>query len=211
MAYKIQEIFYSVQGEGFHAGKPAIFLRFMHCNFWTGNEADRASAVCRFCDTQFMTPNPNLMGGRYAHADELVERTLSLWPKNSLHRPFVVLTGGEPMLQVDAELIDAFHRLGTYLAIETNGSLVVPDTIDWICVSPKTPTLVQNHGDELKLVFPQETLGPEDFDALSFQHFYLQPMDNSAQSDNTQKALAYCLADPRWTLSLQLQKILAIK
>jgi 7-carboxy-7-deazaguanine synthase len=177
MAYKIQEIFYSVQGEGHHSGKPAIFLRFMHCNFWTGKEEDRASAICQFCDTNFIEPNQRMHGGKYPDAQRLVTQALNLWPKASEVKPFIILTGGEPMLQVDESLIDTFHAAGAYLAIETNGSLKVPSNIDWICVSPKAWPIKQTQGDELKLVYPQLTLLPEQFADMAFQHFFLQPMD----------------------------------
>jgi 7-carboxy-7-deazaguanine synthase (Cx14CxxC type) len=183
----------------------------MHCNFWTGKEEDRAQAICSFCDTNFIDPNLQLHGGKYANAQTLVETCLSLWPSETSTQPTVILTGGEPMLQVDDALINAFHAAGAYLAIETNGSLEVPSNIDWICVSPKAWPIKQTQGDELKLVYPQLTLLPEQFADMAFQHFFLQPMDGLEKQKNTLRTLEYCLKHPQWSLSLQLQKILAIK
>lgn len=205
--YKIKEIFYSLQGEGFHAGRPAIFVRFTGCNLWSGREEDRSKAICSFCDTDFVGMDGQ-NGGRYS-ALSLVAKIKELWPDDS--GPFVVCTGGEPLLQLDQGLVDTFRQNELYVAIETNGSLEVPKGIDWVCVSPKASTsLVVTKGDELKLVFPQKENRPIDFVHLNFSHFYLQPKDGVNLIDNTQQAMAYCLQHPQWNFSIQLQKILKI-
>jgi 7-carboxy-7-deazaguanine synthase len=207
--YKVKEIFFTLQGEGYHAGRPAVFCRFTGCNLWSGREEDRADAVCDFCDTEFVGTD-GLNGGRYL-ADELAEKVKSLWPDASKGRPFVVCTGGEPLLQLDTALIDAFHQVGLEIAVETNGTLEAPDGIDWICVSPKADAAVkQIHGHELKLVYPQAKALPERFEDLSFDHFYLQPMDGPNQLENTQKCLAYIFEHPQWSLSVQTHKWLNI-
>ena len=207
--YKVKEIFFTLQGEGYHAGRPAVFCRFTGCNLWSGREEDRADAVCDFCDTEFVGTD-GLNGGRY-QADELAEKVKGLWPDTSKGKPFVVCTGGEPLLQLDTPLIDAFHRVGLEIAVETNGTLEAPAGIDWICVSPKADAAVkQMHGHELKLVYPQTKAMPERFEDLSFDHFYLQPMDGPDQLENTQKCLAYIFEHPQWSLSVQTHKWLNI-
>jgi len=208
--YQVKEIFYTLQGEGANAGTPAVFCRFAGCNLWSGREADRASAVCRFCDTDFVgTDGPG--GGKFASAGELVKACRAAITAHNGPR-LAVLTGGEPMLQVDAQLIDAFHEQGFAIAVETNGTLPVPDEIDWICVSPKAgAALQQTRGDELKLVFPQPELPPEAMRGLDFDHFFLQPMDGPAQAENTAAAIAYCMANPPWRLSVQTHKVLGIR
>ncbi|HMN37800.1 MAG TPA: 7-carboxy-7-deazaguanine synthase [Hyphomicrobium sp.] len=208
--YQVKEIFYTLQGEGANAGTPAVFCRFAGCNLWSGREADRASAVCRFCDTDFVgTDGPG--GGKFASAGELVNACRAAITAHNGPR-LAVLTGGEPMLQVDAQLIDAFHEQGFAIAVETNGTLPVPDEIDWICVSPKAgAALQQTRGDELKLVFPQPELPPEAMRGLDFDHFFLQPMDGPAQAENTAAAIAYCMANPPWRLSVQTHKVLGIR
>ena len=207
--YAIKEIYYTIQGEGVHAGKPAIFCRFSGCNLWSGLEKDRTSAVCQFCDTDFWGTD-GVNGGKYS-ASELVEKCTLLWPKDSNATPFVVCTGGEPLLQLDTPLINRFHAAMFYIAIETNGTLDIPPGIDWVCVSPKAgANTIVKKGDELKLVYPQEGLDPKDFEEWDFKHFSLQPMDNENIGDNTEKALQYCLQHPKWNLSIQVHKILNI-
>ena len=211
MTYAVKEIFYTLQGEGANAGRPAVFCRFAGCNLWTGREADRAEAVCRFCDTDFVGTNgPG--GGKFASARELAAAVAATWPATDpLARALVVCTGGEPLLQLDPPLIEALHSVGFEIAVETNGTLPPPAGIDWLCVSPKAEApLVQRRGDELKLVYPQDGAEPERFADLDFRHFFLQPMDGPAQEANTRAALAYCLAHPRWRLSLQTHKLLGI-
>ena len=209
MAYRIKEVFYSLQGEGFHSGRPAVFCRFSHCNLWTGREADRDSAICRFCDTDFVgTDGQN--GGRFDTPDALTTHLLHCWPDADV-QPFVVLTGGEPLLQVDAALLDALRQAGFEIAVETNGTLRAPVGIDWLTVSPKAGApLIQTRGDELKLVYPQKGLPPEKLSRLDFRYFYLQPMDGPQQQENIRKALNYCLHHPQWRLSLQIHKLLGI-
>lgn len=206
--YSVKEIFYTLQGEGANAGRAAVFCRFAGCNLWSGREKDRATAQCLFCDTDFVgTDGPG--GGRFATASDLAGacRTAAGPAGASL----VVLTGGEPMLQVDELLLDALHKEGFEIAIETNGTLPVPASIDWICVSPKTGTeLQQRTGHELKLVFPQDDLPPEAVESLSFAHRFLQPMDGPERDRNTALAVAYCKAHPRWRLSLQSHKLIGI-
>ena len=212
MSYGVKEIFYTLQGEGAQTGRPAVFCRFAGCNLWSGREEDRATAVCRFCDTDFVGTDW-MNGGRFAPADELAEAVAKVWPHTSdpVARPFVVCTGGEPLLQLDAPLIDAFHRQGFEIAIETNGTRAAPAGIDWICVSPKAGAdLVQRSGDELKLVFPQPGAEPELFESLAFRYFSLQPMDGPERERNTRLAVRYCLEHPRWRLSLQTHKLLGI-
>jgi 7-carboxy-7-deazaguanine synthase len=209
--YVVKEIYYTLQGEGAQAGRPAVFCRFAGCNLWSGREADRADAVCDFCDTDFVgTDGPG--GGRFADADRLAQACRDAWRGNSGTPPFVVLTGGEPMLQVDGPLIDTLHLAGFEVAIETNGTLPVLPSIDWICVSPKTGApLRQRSGDELKLVYPQDALWPEEVQALDFTHFLLQPMDDGAKTlANLRAATDYCLAHPKWRLSLQTHKLLGL-
>jgi 7-carboxy-7-deazaguanine synthase len=208
--YQVKEIFYTLQGEGANAGTPAVFCRFAGCNLWSGREADRSSAQCRFCDTDFVGTD-GAGGGKFETADDLARACRQA--VTASHGPaMVVLTGGEPMLQVDQPLIDALHARGFSIAIETNGTLPVPDGIDWVCVSPKAGTaLVQTHGDELKVVFPQAGLDPASLLELDFEHRYLQPMDGPEQGANTDAAIAYCMAHPPWRLSLQTHKVLGIR
>jgi 7-carboxy-7-deazaguanine synthase len=209
MAYTVKEIFYTLQGEGAQTGRPAVFCRFAGCNLWTGRETDRATAICGFCDTDFVgTDGPG--GGRFSAADELAGAVAAAWPEGSDGR-FVVCTGGEPLLQLDAAAIEALHGRGFEVAVETNGTQPLPPGLDWICVSPKAGAELRvDTGDELKLVFPQEGAEPPRFEALRFRHFFLQPMDGPALAANTQAALRYCLAHPRWRLSLQTHKLLGI-
>ncbi len=213
MSYSVKEVFYSLQGEGFHSGRPAIFCRMSKCNLWTGREADRATAICQFCDTDFIgTDGQN--GGKFTNAEALCQHLLQFWPKNSGQPPFVVLTGGEPLLQVDQTLVDQLHTHQIEIAIETNGTKSAPECVDWICMSPKAnaPLLLES-GDELKLVFPQPALMPEKVAHLAYNHFYLQPMDDTdplVTQQNIQQAVAYCLAHPQWKLSLQTHKLLGI-
>jgi 7-carboxy-7-deazaguanine synthase len=209
--YAIKEIYYTLQGEGAQAGRPAVFCRFAGCNLWSGREEARAEATCNFCDTDFVgTDGPG--GGKFADAKALADACRATWRGNSGTPPFVVLTGGEPMLQVDEALIDALHRTGFEIAIETNGTVPVPRAIDWICVSPKAGApLVQRSGDELKLVYPQDVFDPSALEGLDFSHFLLQPMDAGADSPgNLRAAIDYCLAHPKWRLSVQTHKLLGL-
>lgn len=208
MGYAVKELFYTLQGEGAHAGRPAVFCRFTGCNLWSGREVDRARAVCRFCDTDFVgTDGPG--GGRFEDAEALAGAVRDAWPGGGA--PYVVCTGGEPLLQLDRSLVDALHRAGFEIAIETNGTLAPPDGIDWICVSPKAGSeLVLRAGDELKLVYPQVGAEPEKYVDLAFGRFFLQPMDGPHREANTRAALAYCLDHPAWSLSLQTHKLLGI-
>lgn len=210
MSYAVKEIFLTLQGEGAHAGRAAVFCRFAGCNLWSGREADRADAVCRFCDTDFVGTDGTL-GGRYATAGALADTIASQWIGGEADR-YVVLTGGEPMLQVDATLIEALHARGFTVAAETNGTIMPPPGLDWICVSPKAGApLVLRAGHELKLVYPQEGIAPEDFAGLAFERFSLQPMDGPDIAQATERAIAYCLAHPQWRLSLQTHKTLGIR
>jgi 7-carboxy-7-deazaguanine synthase (Cx14CxxC type) len=209
--YSVKEIYYTLQGEGAQTGRPAVFCRFAGCNLWSGLERDREQAVCGFCDTDFVgTDGPG--GGKFADAAALAQAVATQWPGDeSNSRPYVVCTGGEPLLQIDAPLIVALHALGFEIGVETNGTLAAPTGLDWICVSPKADApLVQTQGDELKLVYPQIDAPPERFAALAFRHFYLQPMDGPERTGNTQAAVAYCLAHPQWRLSLQTHKLVGI-
>ncbi|HEY8104684.1 MAG TPA: 7-carboxy-7-deazaguanine synthase [Gemmatimonadales bacterium] len=210
MAYSVKEIFYTLQGEGAQTGRPAVFCRFAGCNLWSGREADRATAVCTFCDTDFVdTDGPG--GGRFATAAALAAAVAAAWPPGTDSRRFVVCTGGEPLLQLDAALVRALHAEDFAIAVETNGTRQPPPGLDWTCVSPKAGAeLVLVQGNELKLVYPQAGAEPERFEALAFEHFFLQPMDGPARDANTEAALRYCLAHPRWRLSLQTHKLLGI-
>jgi len=210
MTYAVKEIFYTLQGEGRNAGRAAVFCRFAGCNLWSGRESDRAKAVCTFCDTDFVGTD-GVGGGRFASAAALAEAVAACWPEGAREQRLVVLTGGEPLLQVDDALVAALHAQGFEIALETNGTLPPPAGIDWICVSPKAGAeLVVSRGDELKLVFPQPGAEPERFEHLAFAHFLLQPMDGPVQAANTVAAVAYCLAHPHWRLSLQTHKFLGI-
>jgi len=210
MSYAAKEIFYTLQGEGAQAGRAAVFCRFAGCNLWSGRESDRASAICRFCDTDFVDVNgPG--GGRFSTPEDLAEAVAQKWPESSSGRRFVVCTGGEPLLQLDLPLINALHARGFEIAVETNGTIAAPPGIDWICVSPKIgSTLVQKSGDELKLVFPQIGGDPRQFEELGFRHFLIQPMDGPDREVNTHLAVRYCLEHPKWRLSLQTHKMLGI-
>ena len=209
--YHVKEIFYTLQCEGANAGTPAVFCRFAGCNLWSGREEDRATAQCQFCDTQFVGTDGD-GGGKFETADDLARACRKMCNATVTGPTLIVLTGGEPMLQVDKALIDALHLRGFNIAIETNGTLPVPDTIDWICVSPKAGVeLKQTCGDELKLVFPQPSLMPELCEGLDFEHRFLQPLDGPAQAANTKAAMAYCMANPPWRLSVQTHKMLGIR
>lgn len=212
MTYSVREMYYTLQGEGAHTGRPAVFLRFAGCNLWSGREEHRSEAVCRFCDTEFVgTGGPG--GGKFETAGELASSARKLWPSAATGQPYIVCTGGEPLLQLDEPLIDALHAAGFLVGVETNGTLAAPAGIDWLCVSPKgAAPLAQRSGDELKLVYPQvePEAQPENFAALRFEHFYLQPLDGADTDENTKRAVAYCLEHPQWKLSLQTHKILGI-
>ncbi|HEY8165408.1 MAG TPA: 7-carboxy-7-deazaguanine synthase [Gemmatimonadaceae bacterium] len=210
MTYTVKEIFYTIQGEGANAGKAAVFCRFSGCNLWSGREEDRSRAVCKFCDTDFVGTGPE--GGRFATADLLARRVRDAWRGGFETKPLVVCTGGEPLLQLDENLITALHDEGLTVAVETNGTRVAPDGIDWICVSPKAGApLVQRSGDELKLVYPQDGAEPEAFESLDFDHFFLQPMDGPDIEANTRRAIEYCMANPQWRLSIQTHKLVGIR
>lgn len=207
--YSVKEIFYTLQGEGARAGRPAVFLRFSGCNFWNGKEEDRNSAICNFCDTDFVGTDGNL-GGKY-NAKELAQLVLSLWPDINTGRPYVVCTGGEPLLQLDRFLIDELHNTGFEIAVETNGSIEAPDKLDWICSSPKTKDRLRVlRGNELKLIYPQNNLTPSDFEKLDFDHFYLQAMDGPFVKENIQLCIQYCLEHPNWMHSLQTHKMVGL-
>jgi 7-carboxy-7-deazaguanine synthase (Cx14CxxC type) len=225
MPYAVKELFYTLQGEGAQAGSPAVFCRFAGCNLWTGREEDRHKATCKFCDTQFVGTD-GLNGGKFATPSELAKRAGEIWDGGNPGRravrtradaptrpraALVVCTGGEPLLQLDRAMVDAFHAEGFRVAVETNGTQPAPEGIDWICVSPKSDApVVLTRGNELKLVFPQEDAMPERFESLDFEQFFLQPMDGPVVAENTSKAVAYCLAHPKWRLSLQTHKLLGI-
>jgi len=210
MTYQVKEIYYTLQGEGARAGRPAVFLRFDGCNLWSGREDDRTTAVCQFCDTDFVGTNgPG--GGKFATADALADAVASNWPRGGQGKPYVVCTGGEPLLQLDASLIRALHAQGFEIGIETNGTIQPPDGIDWICVSPKAGSdIVVTKGNELKLVFPQSNGVPERYASLDFDCFYLQPMDGPDRTHNTAAAVRYCLDHPQWRLSVQTHKLIGI-
>lgn len=209
MTYAVKEIFYTLQGEGKHAGRPAVFCRFAGCNLWSGREEDRATAACTFCDTDFVGTN-GIGGGKFPTPDSLADAVQATWRGVGGER-YVVCTGGEPTLQLDEPLVEALHQRGFTVAIETNGTRPVASGVDWICVSPKgTNPLIQTSGNELKLVFPQPAAMPDRFENLSFDHLLLQPMDGDQLEENTAAAVAWCLKHPRWHLSLQTHKILRI-
>jgi 7-carboxy-7-deazaguanine synthase len=211
MIYSVKEIYYTLQGEGAQAGRAAVFLRFAGCNLWSGLEKDRADAVCRFCDTDFVgTDGPG--GGKFADAAALARAVFAEWPERAKGKPYVVCTGGEPLLQLDKALILALHDEGFEIGIETNGTLLPPPGIDWICVSPKANAAQKlKHGDELKLIYPQDGAAPERYAGQDFRHFFLQPMDSPDRAANTQAATEYCLKNPRWRLSLQTHKLIGIR
>ncbi|MFK7845770.1 MAG: 7-carboxy-7-deazaguanine synthase [Rhodothermales bacterium] len=218
MAYAVKEIFYSLQGEGLHAGRPAVFLRFSGCNLWSGREQDRATAICQFCDTDFFGTNGS-EGGKYGSAKSLADQVSDMWPvpdtaaePSGKRNKYVVCSGGEPLLQLDDELIKALKARGFEVAVETNGTVLPPDGLDWICVSPKAGAeTILVSGNELKLVYPQKGAAPETFEGLAFDHFFLQPMDGPALEENTQLTLNYCLENPKWRLSIQSHKLLQIQ
>ena len=212
MTYAVKEIFYTLQGEGAQAGRAAVFCRFAGCNLWSGREQDRAGAVCSFCDTDFVG-TAGQGGGKFATAAELAAAVAARWPQDRPGRPYVVCTGGEPLLQLDEALVEAFHAQGFEVAVETNGTQPAPPGLDWICVSPKADAeLVLTRGDELKLVYPQPAAQPERFAGLDFQHFFLQPMDAPLlQAQHTRAAVAYCMAHPQWRLSVQMHKMVGIE
>ncbi len=206
--YKIKEIYYTIQGEGFHTGRPAVFCRFTGCNLWSGREEDRHKAVCQFCDTDFWGTD-GVNGGRY-DAGSLADFIQSLWP-DSKSNVFVVCTGGEPALQLDQALVDEFHAHNFEIAIETNGTVTLPAGIDWVCVSPKAASdIIVKEGHELKLVYPQKENHPTNFEDFHFDHFFLQPLDDAEKTINTRKCIDYCLAHPKWKLSVQTHKYLGI-
>ena len=214
MTYAVKERFYTLQGEGAQAGRPAVFCRFAGCNLWSGREQDRASAVCNFCDTDFVGTDGE-GGGKFASAESLADAIDSLWPRDAqgrrLGRPYVVCTGGEPLLQLDTPLIEALHARGFEIAVETNGTQPAPEGLDWICVSPKADAeIVLTKGHELKLVYPQPLAMPERFEQLDFQHFFLQPLDSILQKQHTREAVAYCMSHPQWRLSVQMHKVVGI-
>ena len=209
VTYSVKELFYTLQGEGARAGRAAVFLRFAGCNLWSGREQDRAEAICQFCDTDFVGTNGD-GGGKFETAEALASAVKARWPGGGA--PYVVCTGGEPLLQLDVTLIDALHARGFEIAIESNGTLPAPSGIDWICVSPKANAeFVQRSGNELKLVYPQAGADPAQYDGLAFDHFFLSPMDSPERDANTQAAIAYCLAHPQWRLSLQTHKFLGMR
>ena len=208
--YSIKETYFTIQGEGFHTGRSAVFVRFAGCNLWSGHEKDRAKAICKFCDTDFVgIDGPG--GGKFSTASKLADHILSKWPKGTNTEPFVVCTGGEPLLQIDSELVEALHDNKFEIAIETNGTIKPPQGIDWICVSPKAESdVLINKGDELKLVYPQEGAEPSKYEHLEFDYFSLQPMDSDQIEENTKKTIEYCNQHPLWRLSLQTHKFLGI-
>lgn len=212
MTFAVKEIYYTLQGEGVHTGRPAVFCRFSGCNLWTGRESDRGRAVCQFCDTDFVGTD-GVRGGKYESATCLAKQIAEAWPErlDVSHQRFVVCTGGEPLLQMDQQLVDELHALQFEIAIETNGTLPPPSDVDWLSVSPKVRAeCVVQSGDELKLVFPQYGCDPRDYEGLQFRHFYLQPMDGPNVDENVRLATEYCLEHPRWRLSLQTHKILGL-
>ena len=210
MTYSVKEIYYTLQGEGARAGRAAVFLRFAGCNLWSGLERDRGKAVCKFCDTDFVGTD-GTGGGRFVDAEALADAVAAQWPKDLRAQPYVVCTGGEPLLQIDDALVGALHAKGFEVGIETNGTLEPPAGIDWICMSPKADApLVLKRGHELKLIYPQDGAPPERYADLDFAHFFLQPMDNPARAANTDAATRYCLDHPQWRLSLQTHKLLGI-
>jgi 7-carboxy-7-deazaguanine synthase (Cx14CxxC type) len=210
MSYAVKEIFYTLQGEGAQAGRAAVFCRFAGCNLWSGREEDRATAICRFCDTDFVGLN-GAGGGRFETAEDLAQAIRGQWPVDRGGSRFVVFTGGEPLLQLDRVLIDVLHENDFEIAVETNGTVVAPVGIDWVCVSPKAGApLVQTSGDELKLVYPQPEAQPHEFEHLDFRNFFLQPMDGPDRERNSQLVVRYCMEHPKWRLSLQTHKIVGI-
>jgi 7-carboxy-7-deazaguanine synthase len=210
MGYAVKEIFFTLQGEGAHAGRSAVFCRFAGCNLWSGKEADRLASICTFCDTDFVGTDGD-GGGKFASAEELADAIAGKWPNHDTDWRFVVCTGGEPLLQLDTQLIDALHRHNFYIAIETNGTIPVPDGIDWVCVSPKSGSCLSvRHGDELKVVFPQE-VDPCSYAQLEFHHFFIQPKDGANAKESLRSAIQFCSENPKWRLSLQTHKLIGIR
>lgn len=212
MSYQVKEIFYSLQGEGLQAGRPAIFIRFCGCNLWSGRETDRhaPNTICHFCDTDFRLPAKE-SGGQFSSAAELADRALSHWPDPTI-RPYIIFTGGEPLLQLDRVLCDEFHNRGAIIGCETNGTIATTLPLDWLAVSPKIGApLNQKHGNELKIVFPQSGLNPQDYCNLSFDYFFLQPCDNDHAADNLRQTVDYCQKHPQWRLSIQLHKVIGVE
>ena len=210
MSYSIKTLYYTLQGEGFYTGRPAIFCRFSGCNLWSGLEKDRKKAICNFCDTEFVGTD-GLNGGKYPTAKSVAKKAYSLWPAETEATPYAVCTGGEPLLQLDSKLIHAFHKNGFEIGIETNGTIPIPEDVDWVCVSPKSGAeLIVEKGDELKIVYPQNGLDPLDYEGLDFDHFSLQPMDGLNIQQTTHATLDYCMKHPQWNLSLQTHKLLNI-
>ena len=213
MTYSVKEIYYTLQGEGAQTGRPAVFLRFAGCNLWSGRETHRAEAICRFCDTDFVGTDGR-GGGKFETADDLAEAVCGAWPQGSISAtPYVVCTGGEPLLQLDGSAIDSLHSAGFEIGVESNGTLVAPEGIDWLCISPKgRAAVLQTSGDELKLVYPQveAEAQPDSFAHMDFRHFFLQPLDSTERDANTRSAIDYCLRHPQWKLSLQTHKIIGI-
>lgn len=208
--YSVKEIYYTLQGEGARTGRAAIFCRFSGCNLWTGREEDRHKAICQFCDTDFIGTDGSL-GGKYETAHELAELIKNMWPSNTA-KPYVVFTGGEPLLQLDTALIDAIHHHNFEIAIETNGTLPLPDSIDWVCMSPKPNTnILVRKGNELKFIFPQKDFDPLLFESLDFEFYFIQPMDNENIEIHTQQSISFCLENPKWRLSLQTHKIIGLR
>ena len=209
--YLVKEIYYTIQGEGYHVGRPAVFLRFSGCNLWSGHEKDRKNAICKFCDTDFIGTDGD-GGGKFESPKKLADSIKKFWPKNSKTRPFVVCTGGEPLLQLNNELIMEIRKVGFEIAIETNGTISLPNSLDWVCVSPKSgSTVVVEEGDEIKLVYPQVGHQPSDFVHLNFEHFFLQPMFDEDENEHIKETIEYCLTHPRWSLSLQSHKLLGLQ
>ncbi len=208
--YSVKEIYYTIQGEGANTGRPAVFVRFSGCNLWSGREEDRYKAICKFCDTDFVSVD-GINGGKFSDAKHLADTALKTAPNQNAKGLLLVCTGGEPLLQLDEELVHEFKKHGFVVAVETNGTLPVPKNLDWICVSPKAGAdFVQKTGDELKIVYPQEGIDPKVFEDLNFEHFFLQPMDNENIKENTRQVIEYCLQNPKWRLSLQTHKIIGI-
>lgn len=211
MTYSVKEIFYTLQGEGAQSGRAAVFCRFAGCNLWSGREEDRAAAVCKFCDTDFVGTD-GTGGGKFATADALADAIAKAWEAPGMQNRYVVLTGGEPLLQVDEAVTTALHARGFTIAVETNGTVAPPPGLDWICVSPKADAeLVIRQGNELKLVYPQLGVDPARFETLQFEHFFLQPMDNPQRADNTARAIEYCQQHPQWRLGVQSHKMIGIR
>ena len=207
--YSVKEIYYTLQGEGFYTGRPSVFLRFTGCNLWSGKEKDRKKAICDWCDTDFIG-NDGINGGKYL-GSEIVKIIKTLWPKKEQSKPYIVFTGGEPLIQLDNELIERVHNAGFEIGVETNGTMTPPSGIDWICVSPKARSnFILKKGNELKVVFPQYEFNPLDHENLEFEHFFIQPMDGLNQKENIRKSEDFVLKYPRWKLSIQTHKILGI-